>query len=94
VARRELSSYVERIDVVCQTSGAYLALLRPGKVEEVLAKLDRRAKKTLKLGKALVKYEVEDAALTYVAPNRLVIRLRNTGSVKRVEEILAKLLSH
>ncbi|RLF00894.1 MAG: hypothetical protein DRJ57_00220 [Thermoprotei archaeon] len=89
---RTLNVLFERIDVVCQTSGTYLAIIRPGRSGEVLEKLRSRARVRLKLGSALMKYEYEGASITYVAPNRLIVRLRDSGTLEEVKALLLKLV--
>ncbi|MCD6357595.1 MAG: hypothetical protein DRJ96_00970 [Thermoprotei archaeon] len=89
---RALNVLFERIDVVCQTSGTYLAIIRPGRSGEVLEKLKSRARVRLKLGSALVKYEYGGASITYVAPNRLIVRLRDSGTLEEVKALLLKLV--
>ncbi|RLF06279.1 MAG: hypothetical protein DRK00_02100 [Thermoprotei archaeon] len=90
---KALSTLFERMDVVCQSSGTYLAIIRPGKTGEVVEKLKSRARLKLKLGTALMKYEYAGASITYVAPNRLVIRLRDSGSLEEVKALLSRLIS-
>lgn len=90
---KALNTLFERIDVVCQTSGTYLAIIRPEKASEVLGKLKDRAKVRLKLGNALVKYEYGRASITYVAPNRLIVRLKDASSLDEAKELLLKLIS-
>lgn len=84
--------FFEKFDVVCQTSGTYLALIKPGKEEEVLATLRRKAKVKLKLGDALVKFDYRENSLTYVAPNRLIIRLKDVGTLKEAESLMSEIM--
>lgn len=84
--------FFEKFDVVCQTSGTYLALIKPGKEEEVLATLKRKAKVKLKLGDALVKFDYGGNSLTYVAPNRLIIRLKDAGTLREAESLASEIM--
>lgn len=86
--------FFEKFDVVCQTSGTYLTLIKSGKEGDVLATLRKKAKVKLKLGDALVKFEYEGNSLTYVAPNRLIIRLKEVGTLKDAENLMSEIFGH
>lgn len=85
--------FFEKFDIVCQTSGTYLALIKPGKGEEVLSTLRRKAKVKLKLGDALMKFDYGGNSLTYVAPNRLIIRLKDVGTLREAESLMSEIMS-
>ena len=87
-----LNELFERFEVVCKTSGTYLALIRPGKEKAVLTALNEKAKIKLKLGSALVKYDYSGNSLTYVAPNRVIIKLRDSGSLSDAKALMAEIV--
>ncbi|MEM1508620.1 MAG: hypothetical protein QXY49_01000 [Thermofilaceae archaeon] len=90
----QVYEFFEKFDVVCQTSGTYLALIKPSKEKDVLTTLRKKAKVKLKLGDALVKFEYEGNSLTYVAPSKLIIRLKDVGTLKEAERLVSEILGH
>lgn len=87
-----LENLFTRVEVVCQTAATFVAFIREGAQERVLAKLSARAKPKLKLGSALTKFDYNGHSLTYVAPDRLLIRLRDAGTLEDARLLLAELL--
>ncbi|MEM1567210.1 MAG: hypothetical protein QW448_04490 [Thermofilaceae archaeon] len=87
-----LEDLFSRIEVVCQTAATFVAFIREGAQEEILRRLSSKAKVSLKLGEALVKFDYGGHSLTYVAPDRLLIRLRDSGTLEDAKELLLKLL--
>jgi len=89
----ELERYFTRVDVVCQTAATFVAFIREGAQEEVLAKLNAKARPRLKLGGALIKFDYRGHSLTYVAPDRLLIKLQEGGTLSDAKNLLSELLS-
>ena len=87
-----LGKLFERVEVVCQTAATFVAYIRDGLQDEVLAKLNAKAKQTLKLGAALIKFDYKGNSLTYVAPDRLLIRLKDAGTLEDAKAVLQELV--
>ncbi|MCS7104170.1 MAG: hypothetical protein NZ954_01210 [Thermofilaceae archaeon] len=87
-----IDKFFERVDIVCQTAATFLATIRKGYEDEVIKRLSRRARQKLKLGSALMKYDYKGQSLTYVAPDRLIIRLNEAGTLEDAKVILNELM--
>ena len=88
-----LPELVEKVEVVCQSAATFLAMIRRGREEEVLKRLEARAKATIKIGAALAKFDYKGHSLTYVAPDRLIVRLKDAGTLEDAKALLAELLA-
>ena len=88
----KLEEYISNIEVVCQSSSSFLAMVRQGKVEDILKILAEKTKVKLGIGKALIKYEAREASLTFVAPNKLIVRMRDSSTLSDVKKFLEDLL--
>ncbi|MCC6049189.1 MAG: hypothetical protein LM580_00680 [Thermofilum sp.] len=88
-----LPELVEKVEVVCQSAATFLAMIRKGREEEVLKRLEARAKATIKIGAALAKFDYKGHSLTYVAPDRLIVRLKDAGTLEDAKALLAELLA-
>jgi len=88
-----LAELIERVEVVCQSAATFLALIRKGCEGEVLRRLESRAKATIKIGAALAKFDYKGHSLTYVAPDRLIVRLKDSGTLEDAKALLAELLA-
>ena len=88
-----LPELVEKVEVVCQSAATFLAMIRKGHEEEVLKRLEARAKATIKIGAALAKFDYKGHSLTYVAPDRLIVRLKDAGTLEDAKALLAELLA-
>lgn len=88
-----LSELIERVEVVCQSAATFLALIKKGSEEEVLKRLEARAKMSIKIGSAMAKFDYKGHSLTYVAPDRLIVRFKDSGTLEDVKALLAELLS-
>lgn len=88
----KLEDFFSRVEVVCQTAATFVAFIREGAQSEVLKRISSKAKVSLKLGEALVKFDYSGHSLTYVAPDRLLIRLRDSGTLEDVKSLLLDLL--
>lgn len=88
-----LDELFEKYDVVCQSAATFLAVIRSGAENEVLRRVGARVEPRLMLGSALVKYEYKGSSLTYVAPNRLIIRLGRPGVLEDAKALLRELVA-
>jgi hypothetical protein len=88
-----LPELVEKVEVVCQSAATFLAMIRKGREEEVLKRLEARARATIKIGAALAKFDYKGHSLTYVAPDRLIVRLKDAGTLEDAKALLAELLA-
>jgi len=88
----KLDEYFTSLEVVCQTSSSYLALARQERVEELLNRIERRMAVRLNLGRLLVKYEDKEASITYVSPNKLIIRMKMPSTLDDVKVFLENLV--
>lgn len=87
-----LPKFIKQVEVVCQSAATFLALIESGAEEEVVKRLEAKAKQTLKIGTALAKYDYHGHSLTYVAPDRLIVRLRGSGTLEDAKALLSELL--
>mgnify|MGYP000157703669 CR=1 FL=1 len=88
-----LPELIERIEVVCQSAATFLALIKKGREGEVLKRLEARAKQSIKIGAALAKFDYKGHSLTYVAPDRLIVRLKDSGTLDDAKTLLAEIFS-
>ncbi len=86
-----LSKLFERFEVVCQTAATFVAFIREGAQGEVLDRLSSKARQTLKLGSALAKFDYRGNSLTYVAPDRLIVRLKDAGTLEDAKALLREI---
>jgi hypothetical protein len=88
-----LSGLIERVEVVCQSAATFLALIKKGSEDEVLRRLEAKAKQSIKIGAALVKFDYKGHSLTYVAPDRLIVRLKDSGTLEDAKALLVEIFS-
>ena len=60
------SEYIAELQLICSSSGSYVAKIRRGKINDVLNLLRSKAKITYNLDNRLIRMSYENYTLTYI----------------------------
>ena len=87
-----VEEFFKSVYTVCASSNSYGGKLRQRKVEEFKRRMDKIAKKKSGIANFIIKYEFEEASISFIPPNSVVITMKKVASLDEVKELLDRLL--
>ncbi len=87
-----VEEFFKRVYPVCVSSNSYGGKLKDEKVEEFKKRMNRVAKKKSSVANFVIKYEFEEASISFIPPNAVIITMKKVASLDEVKELLDKLL--